>query len=53
MKRCLLWLCVVFLLAGHIPVVSAYAACEGRFCQPDHRYLLELYFSAVAGKHKK
>ena len=28
MKRCL-WLCVVFLLAGHIPVVSADAACEG------------------------
>ncbi len=22
------------------------------FRQPDHRYLLELYFSAVAGKHK-
>lgn len=33
MKRCL-WLCVVFLLAGHIPVVSADAACEGRFVNP-------------------
>ena len=33
MKRCL-WLCVVFLLAGHIPVASADAACEGRFVNP-------------------
>lgn len=33
MKRCL-WLCVVFLLSGHIPVASADAACEGRFVNP-------------------
>ncbi|HBC0094038.1 TPA: TraU family protein, partial [Escherichia coli] len=33
MKRCL-WLCVVFLLSGHVSGTSADAACEGRFVNP-------------------
>ncbi len=33
MKR-YLWLCVLILLAGHVPTVSADAACESRFVNP-------------------
>ncbi|MGT5584984.1 conjugal transfer pilus assembly protein TraU, partial [Escherichia coli] len=33
MKRCM-WLCVVWLLTGHVPAASADAACEGRFVNP-------------------
>lgn len=49
MKR-YLWLCVLILLAGHVPTVSADAACESRFVNPG--YLLELHLSAVAGQYK-
>ncbi len=51
MKRSL-WLLMLFLLAGHVPAASADSACEGRFCKPDHGYLLELYFPALAGQYQ-
>ncbi len=50
MKR-YLWLCVLILLAGHVPTVSADAACESRFVNP----ITDICWSctsAVAGQYK-
>ncbi|MCZ5484283.1 hypothetical protein O5584_24005 [Escherichia coli] len=51
MKR-RLWLLMLFLFAGHVPAASADSACEGRFVNPDHGYLLELYFPLSLGSIK-